>query len=103
MVSLWISIIILTLFALAILFKPCIAEIESFQLIKLKKNLYTCFFLFLFIPILSIVLYFILGKSQAVGEWLNASKNSKEVRATIEKMGSRQNIIEALRAKLIQL
>ena len=103
MLTLWALIFLMNLFALSFLIKPFFFGDGGLLKLGNQKMYFHLICLFLGVSLTSISLYLFLGNSHAVEKWLSASERAKEVQVTIKKMGSRQNIIEALKARLAQI
>ncbi len=103
MLLFWATLFSVLLISLVILSQPFFYSFNRNQLIKQKSHFYLLAGIILFMSLGSVSLYLYLGKSQAVIEKRNTLKHANEIKAEIKKMGSRQNIIHALKSKLLQM
>lgn len=96
----WLTVIGLTIIALSFVSVPLLRSRKEIQ----GETVSVSYVAFVVIAILLVVctflLYFYWGNSKKVSENIEKQKNAAFVKATIEKLGSRQNIITTLRQRL---
>jgi cytochrome c-type biogenesis protein CcmH len=115
MITFWLSVIILTTFALIFTLAPLLFSKKRYvdsssqqlplldQSARFKPAFMTAIILTIVVPLVAIFLYFYWGNHHEVAQWLAMKQRTEQVKAEINKFGSRQKIIAALRDRLQQM